>query len=50
MSILLFVKEGAALILILVFGINFVLYCCLRIASKEDEMLEWEASKEKKVE
>ena len=35
---------------ILVFGMNFVLYCCLRIASKEDEMLEWEASKEKKVE
>lgn len=35
---------------ILVFGINFVLYCCLRIASKEDEMLEWEASREKKVE
>ena len=34
---------------ILVFGINFVLYCCLRIASKEDEMLEWEASREKKV-
>ena len=35
---------------ILFFVINFVLYCCLRIASKEDEMLEWEASKEKKVE
>ncbi len=35
---------------ILVFGINFVLYCCLWIASKEDEMLEWEERRKKKEE